>query len=94
MGLNFSFSFGNNKPLSVERDLSGNWFYEIFSTKSNFKKGLSDKQKLEIILNNPAALKVFKLNCDLFTLGKVHEKNIPLSYIQTLQDKPNKHLLS
>lgn len=91
MGFNFSLSYGNNQPISVERLLDGTWWTEIFSTKSNFKKGLSDKQKLEIVLNNPAALKVFKLNCDLFTLGKVHEKNNPLSYIQSLQDKPNKH---
>lgn len=93
MGFNFSFSYGNNnQPITAERLLDGSWFYTMFSGKNNHKKITTDKQKLEISLCNPALLKAIKLNCDLFSLGKVYYgegKN--LKALSELQAKPNKH---
>lgn len=93
MGFNFNFSWGSpQQPLSVEHDSSGNWFYRIFS--SDTKKGkLNDKTKLELVLNNPAALKVFALNCDLFSLGKINsyrnDKLDQVNFIYSLKQTPN-----
>lgn len=95
MGFNFSLNFGNSQPITAERDLAGNWFYSMFSTKSSIKQLTSDKQKLDLILTNPAVLKVFKLNCDLFSLGKVYNvqngKLIQKDFLNTIQSRPNKH---
>lgn len=95
MGFNFSLNFGNSQPITAERDLAGNWFYSMFSTKSSIKQLTSDKQKLDLILTNPAVLKVFKLNCDLFSLGKVYNvqngKLIQKDFLNTIQARPNKH---
>lgn len=95
MGFNFSLNFGNSQPITAERDFAGNWFYSIFSTKSSIKKLTTDKQKLDLILTNPAVLKVFKLNCDLFSLGKVYNvqsgKIIQKDFLNTIQPRPNKH---
>ena len=95
MGFNFSFNFGTQQPILAERDLAGNWFYSLFSTKSSIKQLTTDKQKLELILTNPAVLKVFKLNCDLFSLGKIYNvENGKLKiedFLQTKQKQPNKH---
>lgn len=35
----------------------------------------SDINKLNVVLSNPACLKVFALQCDLFSMGKVYVKN-------------------
>lgn len=95
MGFNFSLNFGNSQPITAERDLAGNWFYSMFSTKSSIKQLTTDKQKLDLILTNPAVLKVFKLNCDLFSLGKVYNvqngKPLQKDFLQTIQKQPNKH---
>lgn len=95
MGFNFSLNFGNSQPITAERDLAGNWFYSMFSIKSSIKQLTSDKQKLDLILTNPAVLKVFKLNCDLFSLGKVYNvqngKLIQKDFLNTIQPRPNKH---
>lgn len=93
MGFNFNFSWGSpQQPLSVERDSSGNWFYRIFS--SDTKKGkINDKTKLELVLSSPAALKVFALNCDLFSLGKINsyenDKLDQVNFIYSLKQTPN-----
>lgn len=60
---------------SVERDRSGNWFYEMFSSSSNVSSFKSERHKLNTVLSNPAALKVFKLQCDMVSLGRVHAIN-------------------
>lgn len=95
MGFNFSLNFGNSQPITADRDLAGNWFYSMFSTKSSIKQLTTDKQKLDLILTNPAILKVFKLNCDLFSLGKVYNvqngKLIQKDFLNTIQPRPNKH---
>lgn len=94
MGYNFSL-INISQPTSSERLKDGTWFHSLFSTKSSFKKAISDKEKLDLILTNPAALKVFKLNCDLFSLGKVYRsvdgKLQKDNALKEIQDKPNKH---
>lgn len=47
----------------VNRELDGKAKYNDYS---------NDVQKLEAIFSNPAVLKVFALQCDLFSLGKVY----------------------
>jgi hypothetical protein len=42
----------------------------ILDPDSNF--GLFDRNKLKLVFSNPAVLKVFKLQCDMFSLGKVY----------------------
>lgn len=82
-------------PLSVEHDRVGNWFYRMFSSSGSFTSPTTDRMKLEIILRNPAALKVFKLNCDLASLGKVAEykndKFVSYNVLKDKQPQPNKH---
>lgn len=92
----FNFGWGTNKqPLAIEKDNVGNIFYKMFSSSGSFTTLTSDRQKIEIILKNPAVLKVFKLNCDLASLGKVSEyqndKFFSNDGLKKIQDKPNKH---
>lgn len=61
------------------------------STKfNNFKQ---EKQKIAVILSNPAALKVFALQCDLFSLGQVYvyldEEELPEDPFLNLIHNPN-----
>jgi hypothetical protein len=88
MGFNLNFSFGNNAPQIVERDLSGNFFYELINQNANVSKFKNDKEKLNVILSNPAALKVFALNCDLFSLGKINTLT-ETDFLYTQRKKPN-----
>lgn len=92
----FSFRWGGaQRPLSVSRDRSGNWFYKMFSSGASYNSLTTEREKLNIILKNPAVLKVFKLNCDLATLGKVNSYNNDvlkeINALSKLQPKPNKH---
>ena len=86
MGFNFNIGF-NSAPQVIERDSSGNIFFEMFSGKdaSRFK---SDKQKIDVILSNPAVLKVFALNCDLFSMGKINTPST-IDFLYTQRKKPN-----
>jgi hypothetical protein len=88
MGFNLNFSFGNNAPQTIERDLSGNFFYEIINQNANLSKFKNDKEKLNVVLSNPAALKVFALNCDLFSLGKINTPT-ETDFLYSQRKKPN-----
>ena len=46
--------------------------YSILHTSTQFNTYHNEKEKLAAILSNPAALKVFALQCDLFSLGKLY----------------------
>lgn len=76
----------------VERDLGGNWFTEL-KTGGKAKRFKNDDEKLKAVLSNPAVLKVFKLQCDLFSLGKVvaykDRKIVDKDPILDLLDYPN-----
>ena len=73
MGLNFNFSWGAGpQPVQIEKDKAGNWFYWMFGGRGGNYKKLTPTEKLRTILSNPACLKVFALNSDLFSLGKIN----------------------
>jgi hypothetical protein len=88
MGFNLNFSFGNNAPQTIERDLSGNFFYEVLNQNANLSNFKNDKEKLNVVLSNPAALKVFALNCDLFSLGKINTPT-ETDFLYSQRKKPN-----
>lgn len=88
MGFNFNIGFGNNAPQIVERDLSGSFFHELIDQQANVSKFKSEKEKINIILSNPAVLKVFALNCDLFSLGKINTPT-EMDFLYSQRKKPN-----
>lgn len=90
MGFNFNIGFNSGNKYEVEKDNIGNFFYTLINGRARFKELLTDAQKLDIILRNPACLKVFKLNSDLFTLGKVYVKDSETT-LKQIQKRPNKH---
>lgn len=52
----------------------GKWF-RVFNLSPEFNQYTKDIEKLKVILSNPAVLKVFTLQCDLFSLGEVYVYN-------------------
>ena len=66
--------FSNNIH-QAERNKNGEWFYQLFSSDNIAVKLKTEKERLDAVLNNPAALKVFKLQCDLFSLAEVSVVN-------------------
>lgn len=86
---------GAPRPLSIEKDSAGNIFYRMFSSGGSFTSLTTDREKIAMILRSPAALKVFKLNADLGSLGKVSryegEKFIEINALRKYQKRPNKH---
>ena len=48
-------------------------FFERVDGSTSFDSLLDKREKLEAVLSSPAVLSVFKLQCDLFSLGKVRE---------------------
>lgn len=61
----FSFQWGNNNPTQPTVDKSGNWFYSILDSFTKSKGFKNQEQKLNIVLNNPAALKVLSFIADV-----------------------------
>lgn len=55
----------------AERYKNGEWFYQLFSSDNIAVKLKTEKKRLNAVLNNPAALKVFKLQCDMFSLAEI-----------------------
>jgi len=51
--------------------------YNVLNTATQFNTLSNEEKKLAAVLSNPAALKVFALQCDLFSMGKlyVYDKN-------------------
>lgn len=90
MGFNFNIGWNSNTPFDSNQSESN--FFQILQGEraTQFK---SEKEKLNAILNNPACLKVFALNCDLFSLGIVNQtkdKNIIVEdYLKQQTKKPN-----
>ena len=58
-----------NDIVSVRRYRNGQFFFERYNTSPSYTQFLTYEQKLRIVFTNPAVLKVFKLNCDLFSMG-------------------------
>ena len=70
-----------------------NYGYNVLNGVTAFNQYGRDQEKLTMILSNPAVLKVFCLQCDLFSMGKVtvhrDEKEIEDDPFLTLIEKPN-----
>ncbi len=54
---------------------------EVVNASTSFKNLGREKEKLSAVLSNPAVMKVFSLQCDLFSMGEV-----------TVQDKAGKEI--
>lgn len=95
MGFFFNFGFGGNQrePLNIETDTAGNIFYTMFSSSTALGKVIPDADKLRIVLQNPALLKVIALDCDIFSLGKINqyqdEKLKEVNFLYSESKKPN-----
>jgi len=68
--------------------------WDILNASTSFNRYYSDKEKLAIVLSNPAVLKVFSLQCDMFSRGRVCVKDENGEEIEndpflTLIKKPN-----
>jgi len=68
--------------------------YQILHSATQFNQYATEKEKLAAVLSNPAALKVFALQCDLFSLGKPYvkeddEKEIDNDPFLEMLKKPN-----
>lgn len=77
----------------AERFKSGEWFYKLFSSDNQVLKLKSEKERLNAVLSNPAALKVFKLQCDMFSLGEIkayrNGKVLPNDQLANFLKHPN-----
>lgn len=95
MSFYFSFGFGGNQrePINIETDVAGNIFYTMFSSSTAVGKIIPDADKLKIVTNNPALLKVIALDCDIFSLGKINKyengKVKEYDFLYSLSKKPN-----
>ena len=96
MAFNFSFSFGKSQlPTYVERDSSGNFWYQIFDfvNGTNTKKFKTEQAKFNAVLTNPAVLRVATLLADITSQGKVESyTNNELkdnNFLYTYKDAPN-----
>lgn len=68
--------------------------YDVLNASTVFNAYGRDKEKLAMVLSNPAVLKVFSLQCDLFSMGKVTVKDakdqpLPDDPFLALINKPN-----
>lgn len=67
--------------------------YNYWLVEGQFNDYYRDKKKLAIVFQNPAVLKVFSLQCDLFSLGKVYvyrnDKAVDSHPVLDLLKKPN-----
>lgn len=84
----FNLSWLGRQPLAVTKDIAGNWFYTMFSSRGNQHQFLSADRKLQMILRSPACMTIFTLQADMFSLGKVNSKSTP-EYLKTLRKTPN-----
>lgn len=95
MGFFFNIGFGGNQrePLNIEQDKAGNIFYTMFSSSTALGKVIPDSDKLRIVSQNPALLKVIALDCDIFSLGKINQyedgKLKEQDFLYSLKKKPN-----
>lgn len=52
-------------------------FFERINGSTNFNSMQDKEEKLKVVLRSPAVLMVIKLQCDLFSLGKITVKDNP-----------------
>lgn len=77
----------------AERYTNGEWFFKLFDSDNYVKKLKTEKERLDAVLCNPAVLKVFKLQCDMFSLGEIkavrNNKNQPNDALLKFLKQPN-----
>lgn len=85
--------FSRNRYSRVERLENGDWFYELMNSSSSGSKFKSEHEKLQAIINSWSALKVFKMNSDMLSLGQLksyeNKKEVQDSDIIKLLKDPN-----
>jgi len=96
MGFNFNIGYNSGSlPNYVERDSAGNMWYSILDAfGGGKKKGFkNESHKLEIILNNPAILKVFCFLADTYSQVKIdkynNDKLVEKDFLYSYQKTPN-----
>lgn len=87
-------SIAPDKLSSIAPDEDGMFpFFSLFNNTPQFNDYAGDIKKLNAIFTNPALLKVFSLQCDLFSLGKIkvlkNEKDQPDDPALRLLKNPN-----
>ena len=96
--MNFFDSFGNIISLFQRRKGAYNFGWNVVSASTQFNNFAADRQKLNMVLSNPAVLKVFSLQCDLFSMGyvcvKKDDKEIEDDPFLTLIKDPNPFTLT
>jgi hypothetical protein len=70
MGFSLSFVFGSNKF----KKSFGKSLFSLINATPQYNDYADEADKLAAVLSNPAALKVFALQCDLFSLATVEVK--------------------
>lgn len=77
----------------AERYTDGSWFFKLFGSDNQLNIYKDDAERLKVVLTNPAVLKVFKLQCDMFSLGNIkairNGKPQPNDKLLNLLQQPN-----
>ena len=89
--LNFRTRLAN---LILGNNIQGLQHYERFIPKTQYNDYAEELEKLRVVMSNPALLRVIKIKCDLFSIGKIIEKDaqgeiVEESELQTFFEKPN-----
>lgn len=88
MGFSFSFGFGKNILGGVFKGSNS-----LINATPSYSEFSTDKEKINIVFKNPAVLKVFALQCDLFSLAKIKimqkDEEIENHPIQNFLKNPN-----
>jgi len=96
MGFNFNIGYTSSKlPTYVERMQDGSFWYSILDTLGKGKrKGFKNETaKLEMVLSNPALLKIFVFLADTYSQVKVdkwvNNKEVEKDFLYTYKKTPN-----
>lgn len=80
--------------LIAGRNIQGLQSFQRFAPKTNFNNYQEEIEKLRVVMQNPAFLRVVKMKADLFSIGKIVEKTpngeiVENSELQELLKYPN-----
>lgn len=82
-----------NKIVSAFKQLNGTWFFTLWSNNPGWSKKTTHNQKLRAVLENPAALYIFLLLPELFSMGRFkltkNEKDVEEHPLLNLLSSPN-----
>lgn len=93
MGFDLNISFGNRKPQFAERDMHGNWFYQVWSNLFKADKFKTYGNRFDAVMDNPAVLINFRLIADMGSLVRIHKykENVieETDFLYSLKKRPN-----